>query len=527
MISALIACRDPILSKIAEDYIQRNGLRLVERTDKESVAIQAILGLSPDLVICQDLKNLSAHDLLEATARYSPNTYFLVCDVPKDFDLLFLLMRSGARNILPAPWAENELEQALDLFQEHYRARQAYSESHGNRLRRVLDKKFFEDTIVTHNGNAILNDFDAIDYEYDISFTDGWFQTLYLLIDPRPRELMQPDGFLPVLEMEELAKSFLRSRCHALVCYVQDCSLSVILNTLSPIENCRQLCRQFLSCCSQKLSWFREQNTISIGVGLSSRNAKDIPLLVETAKFAGWMRISEGKGRVLEYADYDSTLRSKHEFLSKESADALRLAVASQSPNGLIDTIREVLAATDNSGAYISAAISINDVLIEAFNSGAETAVVENSKYIHLAKNMPPMVEKLDTQEQIQRSIIEWALDCMSLLQERNTRQETPVIHTAKQYIIANYKKSLKLEDVADQVHLTPAYFCMKFRQETGQTFVEYITELRLERAKELLRYSNKKIHEIAVAVGFADSRHFSRTFRRYFGILPTEYRNK
>lgn len=527
MISALIACRDPDLSVAAADYIQENGLRLVERTDKESAAIQAILGLSPDLVICQDLKSLSAKELLEATARYSPNTYYLVCNVSKEFDLLFELMRSGAQNILPAPWCEADLRHALDLFQEQYRAKHAYSESHGSRFRRGLDKKFFEDTIVTHNGNAILSDFDAIDYEYDISFTDGWFQPLYLLIDPRPREIMQPDGFLPVLELEELAKDFFRPRCHALVCYVQDCGLTVILNTSSPIDNCRQLCRQFLSCCSKKLSWFREQNTISIGVGLSSRDATDIPLLVETAKFAGWMRISEGKGRVLEYGDYNSSPYSKHEFLSKESADALRLAVAARSPGELADTIRTVLASTENSGSFISAAISVNDVLIEAFNATADTAVVENSKYLRLAKNMPPMVEKLDSQEQIQHAIIEWALDCMELLQTRTAQTETSVIQTAKQYIVANYKKPLKLEDVAGHVHLTAAYFCMKFRQETGQTFVEYLTKLRLERAKELLRYSNKKIHEIAVEVGFADSRHFSRTFHRHFGMLPTDYRKK
>lgn len=525
MISALIACRDPLLTGAAEKLVQEKGYRLVERTDKESAVIQAILGLTPDLVICQDLKHLTCRELMEATSGYAPNTYFLICDIPRDFNALYQLMRSGAGGVIPSPWSEPELEQAVNSFETRFYARQSFGTSHGNRLRRVLDKKFFEDTIVTHNGDAILNDFSAIDYEYDISFTDGWFQPLYLLIDPRPREIMQPDGFLPVLEMEELVKTFFRTKCHTVVCYVQDCGLSVILNTSSPIENCRQLTRQFLALCSRQLSWFREQNTISIGIGLSSNEAKDIPVLVETAKFAGWMRLSEGKGRILDYADYYSSPHSKRDYLPKESADALRQAVADVSSTALSAEIRRTLRQLENAGAYISAAISINDILIEAFNTHAKNTVVENSKYLRLAKNMPPMVEKFDSLEQIEHAIIEWALECLSLLQEHNSDQKTPVIHDAIQYIHANYKQQLKLESVASHVHLTPAYFCMKFHQETGKTFVEYITELRLEQAKTMLRYSNKRIHEIAVEVGFADSRHFSRTFRRYCGLRPTEYR--
>ena len=79
------------------------------------------------------------------------------------------------------------------------------------------------------------------------------------------------------------------------------------------------------------------------------------------------------------------------------------------------------------------------------------------------------MVEKFDSLEQIEHAMIEWALECLALLQEHNSEQKTPVIHDAIQYIHANYKQQLKLEAVASHVHLTPAYFCMKFHQETGK----------------------------------------------------------
>lgn len=237
------------------------------------------------------------------------------------------------------------------------------------------------------------------------------------------------------------------------------------------------------------------------------------------------MRLGEGKGRVLEYTSYEAVCRRKQDYLSQEAEAALRRSVADLDEAFMVDTIRETLNQTPNAGSFVSAAIPINDVMIDSFNRHARTAVVKNSKYLRLAENMPPMVENMESLEQIQRSIIHWARDCMKLLMDRSGEKEDAAIFTARQYISAHYTKPLRLEEVARQVHLTPSYFCMKFRQKTGKTFVEYLTKLRLTRAKDLLRHSNKKIHEIAVTVGFADSRHFSRTFHRNYGMLPTEYR--
>ena len=73
---------------------------------------------------------------------------------------------------------------------------------------------------------------------------------------------------------------------------------------------------------------------------------------------------------------------------------------------------------------------------------------------------------------------------------------------------------------------LSSSYFCMKFRQSTGKTFVEYITALRMERAKCLLEHTSRKIHEIGAEVGIQDTRHFSRMFHKTCGMLPTEYRS-
>ena len=89
MLSAMIVCNDSTLGTAVENYISmHDSFRLVERTDKGSVAIQAILGLTPDIVICQDLNDLSGLALLKATYPYAPNTFFMMCDVPKNYETL-------------------------------------------------------------------------------------------------------------------------------------------------------------------------------------------------------------------------------------------------------------------------------------------------------------------------------------------------------------------------------------------------------------------------------------------------------
>ena len=100
-------------------------------------------------------------------------------------------------------------------------------------------------------------------------------------------------------------------------------------------------------------------------------------------------------------------------------------------------------------------------------------------------------------------------------------------ISKAKEYIMKNYKKSIRLIDVANFLQLNPAYFSRIFRQKTGVCFVDYLTEFRINKAIELLKNSNMNISEIAEEVGFIRARYFTEIFKKRKGMTPSEYRNK
>ena len=84
----------------------------------------------------------------------------------------------------------------------------------------------------------------------------------------------------------------------------------------------------------------------------------------------------------------------------------------------------------------------------------------------------------------------------------------------------------LSFESIAGELYFTPNYLRALFKKETGMTFVEYLTEKRMERARELLKNSERKIGAVAALVGYKDSKYFSNTFKKASGMSPTEYQN-
>jgi len=98
-------------------------------------------------------------------------------------------------------------------------------------------------------------------------------------------------------------------------------------------------------------------------------------------------------------------------------------------------------------------------------------------------------------------------------------------VEVALQYIQTQFSTELSLDKVASIVYLNPIYFSQLFKQKTGIGFKEYVTNLRLERAMELLRESELKIIDISERVGYPDVRHFSQIFRKKSGVTPSEYR--
>lgn len=112
-------------------------------------------------------------------------------------------------------------------------------------------------------------------------------------------------------------------------------------------------------------------------------------------------------------------------------------------------------------------------------------------------------------------------------LRDQNAQgRSSSAVAEAVKFMKKNFSDpEISLNTVAQAAGLSPNHFSTVFRQETGKTFIEYLTELRMERARELLRSSNEGIGDIAFEVGYRDPHYFSAQFRRMQGVTPREYR--
>ena len=110
---------------------------------------------------------------------------------------------------------------------------------------------------------------------------------------------------------------------------------------------------------------------------------------------------------------------------------------------------------------------------------------------------------------------------------ERIENRSESAVEKAKKYMEENFSKDISLEDVSMKVDISSYYFSKLFKEETGRNFIEYLTELRMEEAKRLLRETDMSMKEICLSVGYSDPNYFSRNFKKYAGITPTEARDQ
>ncbi|MFK7695477.1 AraC family transcriptional regulator [Paenibacillus sp. HJGM_3] len=175
-----------------------------------------------------------------------------------------------------------------------------------------------------------------------------------------------------------------------------------------------------------------------------------------------------------------------------------------------------------------------------------EEGASELLPWLHISKDKQPLVEQLlfDIQDEFEHREHGYEVSTrislvkLLILIERESRKFTvkrqpgnPIRLMERpfggviQYICDNYSLDIPLEKAAELAGMTPAYFSHAFKKETGQTFVDFVHEVRIERAMELIRQNVHTMTQVCFQVGFRHLSHFIRTFKKRTGLTPTEYK--
>lgn len=261
----------------------------------------------------------------------------------------------------------------------------------------------------------------------------------------------------------------------------------------------------------------------SIGMGLCVTNIGQISKSFHAAASASNMQFYEGANKVFNH----SQISSNHFKIENDFYDFFRNCLDSDRKDEASELVKKLTydagILKDNNIDSIKN-IYFNLILIIykiAMDRGFIDIFSENEK-----KYTWQEIDKITFLSELSEYILSNIDAIFSRMEEKDAISRKT--YEIMKYIRENYSnKELSIHSIARHSYLTPTYLCAFFKKNAGKTLNEYITEIRMEKAKELLKDSRLKLYEVANRVGLSGANYFSTLFKKYTGYIPSEFREK
>jgi two-component system response regulator YesN len=270
----------------------------------------------------------------------------------------------------------------------------------------------------------------------------------------------------------------------------------------------------------------REMNDsfISIGIGSIQDRLQGVHIsILEAAEDMYWRRLSR-QNRMTLWETASGTVDS-FVFLDRvKFVDFLKIGVPSKLQSFVkefANDLKDIRWDSSPIGYYI-----LNDLTLEVFRSAKDMyrhweATEETLKQLQqLIGAVHSLQEACEYLIKLTEQFWSW--------RSRTNDKYWDMLMKVKNYIHSNYDKdTISLQDAAEHVNVSASHLSKVFSQETGQTFIEYLTQTRIRKAMEFLQTTSAKSYEIAFQVGYNDAHYFSNLFKRITGMTTKEFRKK
>nr|WP_288974046.1 helix-turn-helix domain-containing protein [uncultured Blautia sp.] len=145
----------------------------------------------------------------------------------------------------------------------------------------------------------------------------------------------------------------------------------------------------------------------------------------------------------------------------------------------------------------------------------------------YLAGKLERALKQAAAQEELEKEILNLASEMKERIEEEKRKSYDTGIRAALEYMDLNYKKNLKLGEVAEHVGMSESYFSRYFKRVMGEGFSEYLNKIRVEKAKDLLKEQRITMQETAERVGYSNGAYFTRIFKNLTGMSPKAFQKK
>lgn len=269
--------------------------------------------------------------------------------------------------------------------------------------------------------------------------------------------------------------------------------------------------------------------SVSIGIGSEVRSLTQLSLSYQEAKSALQYTFFSGKGSIVTIDDVDQLHHAKNEnymhlySLEKQLMIMLKLGDTNGVKELSHKLFEEVILP---SGQRVDQVYYLCTELVfhlaRTFHELDESFEHIVSSSISDVLQMLEGMRNIDTLRAYLESML---LDISAYFNNKHHSKNQKVVYKIKQHIEKHYMNNITIQSLAEEVYLSPTYMCQIFKKENHDTIIEYLTKVRVEKAKELMKSPDLKLFEIAEMVGFENATYFTTVFKKLTGILPGKYR--
>lgn len=438
-------------------------------------------------------------DLLKILQSRYPETRSVILSGFSDFSYAQEALRCGAVDYLTKPVDLQEMEQLLDRLRTEFEQQQQDAQIRTNRLEALL--------LSAARGYS-----DLTSRKYDLPVLHSWYGLSLSLLD---RSLSEAE----ILTKKEQMRAGLSGLVPSSIVlddevFSQFCIMPCASD--ETLESCLFMLEQFDNASS---SW-------AFGISKQKSGIWQLHEAWEEAGCAQRYRRAGTKEGVIFYRNIEPLFTHSSMNLQDILPDLLRALSdpetrrqsLSMLQDALASTLREEVTLTQYQTACIRFLIELNSYL-----QGLHLPDDDLHSRLNDALSQLLMGSGCQVCADCVTAYLDWLIEILDNFDDQTLGKGA--IREIQLYIRQHYSENITLNSLAEQFFLHPNYLSRLFKEKTGKNFVEYLTEIRMEKVKELLKISDCKIVEICAMAGYDNPRYFSKVFRQYTGMTPREYR--